>query len=90
MGEVKHPAKAAAHRRILDEIGCGNYSTYISPRTRDAMLSKGLIEQCGERVICQDRFGTVTVPEYQMPIPVHYQWCSYWAEQPISANEEGE
>jgi hypothetical protein len=76
-----HPAKTKAQRRILDEIGCGNYSVAISPRTREAMLAKGLIEPCGKRVIYQDRFGTVTVPEFQMPIAVHMQWCSHWAEQ---------
>jgi len=90
MGETKHPGKSKAQRAALDEIGCGNCAPRMSPATRKALLDKGLIEQCGERIICQDRFGTVTTPEYQMPIPVHYQWCSYWAEQPISANEESE
>lgn len=72
---VSHPGKTKAQRRVLDEIGVGHYSVPMAEGTRKALLKQGLIEQCGAKVICQDRFGTVTVPEYQMPIPVHYQWC---------------
>lgn len=76
-----HPGKAEAQRRALDQIGCGNYAVTMAPKTRDALLKAGLIEQCGEKVICRDRFGVVTVPEYQMPAPVHMQWCQAMAEE---------
>ena len=71
-----HPGRTAAQRRVLDAIGCGESSPRMSPKVRDALLTADLIVQCGERVVCQDRFGTVTAPEYVMPIPVHMQWCS--------------
>jgi hypothetical protein len=77
---TKHPGKSPAQRRVLDEIGCGNYIPRMSPATRKTLLDKGLIEPCGEMVICRDRFGTVSATEFQMPIPVHYQWCKFWSE----------
>jgi hypothetical protein len=44
-------------------------------KVRQNLIASGLIVQCGERV-----FGTgpsaIRVPEYEMPIPVHMQWCS--------------
>lgn len=83
---TKHPGKSPAQRAALDEIGCGNYLPRMSPATRKALLDRGLIEPCGEKIICQDRFGTVRLTEYQMPIPVHYQWCQHWVEM----TDEGE
>lgn len=79
--KIAHPAKTVAHRRVLDEIGCGNYSPTAKQSTFDKMVEIGLLVPCGEKVICRDRFGIVTATEYQMPIPVHYKWCSYWAEK---------
>jgi hypothetical protein len=52
------------------------------PKTIAALLAKGLIEKVGERVLCRDRFGTVTIPEYAVPLPVHYQWCK-WCDENI-------
>ncbi|MEE7473063.1 hypothetical protein MPAR168_15330 [Methylorubrum populi] len=42
---------------------------------RRNLLDAGLIEQCGERLIGTGPFA-VCVPQYQMPIPVHFLWCS--------------
>lgn len=78
---MAHPGRSSAQRRVLDAIGCGNYSPIMSKATRDAMLRDGLIVKCGEK-----RFGTgplaVVVDEYEMPIPVHMQWCEAVARSP--------
>lgn len=74
-----HPGRTQAERRVLDEIGCGNNLPMMGKATREALLRKGLIVQCGEKV-----FGTgwsaVRVPEYEMPIPVHIQWRNAMTE----------
>ena len=74
---MKHPGKTPAQRRALDQIGAGNYSPIMSDRTRDSMLGAGLIEELTPIII-----QGVRVRQFQMPIPVHMQWCSWCAEQP--------
>jgi hypothetical protein len=76
-----HPAKAKAQRAALDAIGCGDVTPRMADSTRDALLRAELIVEAGRRLVCNDRFGKVYVPEYAMPVPVHMQWCAYWAEQ---------
>lgn len=83
--KTTHPGKTAAQRRALDAIGCGDFSPAMADRTRDALLVAGLIEPCGERILGRDRFGTIAVQEYQMPIHVHMQWC-----RAVASSEAGE
>jgi hypothetical protein len=70
-----HPGRTPAERRALDSIGCGRTTPTMHSKVRQNLIASGLIVQCGERV-----FGTgpsaIRVPEYEMPIPVHMQWCS--------------
>ena len=84
----KHPGKTTAQRRVLDEIGCGNYSPIMAKSTRDALLNAGLIVPAGER-----RIGTgwsaVRVAEYAMPILVHLRWCAAVADG-LASEEEAE
>lgn len=75
-----HPGKTQPQRRALDQIGAGNSCPPMTARTRDALLRKGLIERRGVRTIGQDALGKIELPVYEMPIPVHMQWCAYWAE----------
>ncbi len=70
-----HPGRTAAERRALDAIGCGNFTPAMAPKVRQRLLEAGLIVQCGERLIGRSPLA-VRIPEYEMPIPVHFQWCS--------------
>jgi hypothetical protein len=80
------PGTTKAERKILDQIGSGNYSlagifsrnlrTYIN-----RFLAEGWINQCGDRQIGVDKFGKVTIPEYEMEISWHMVWCKYQSEQ---------
>lgn len=72
---VAHPGRTEAQRRVLDEIGCGNSSPSMGVRTRDALLKAGLIRQCGTKVVGRDRLGIISVPQYEMPIHIHMEWC---------------
>jgi hypothetical protein len=70
-----HPGKTPAQRRVLDEIGCGNFSPVAAKATIKALLDAGLIfEMSPARVpflgaICME------VRRFEMPIAVHIWWC---------------
>jgi len=82
---MKHPGKTAAQRRALDEIGCGNHSPYMAKATRDAMLRSGVIVELSPR---HEPFGpfTITIRQFEMPIPVHMAWCDAMSAQ-VEAGE---
>jgi hypothetical protein len=76
------PDLSKAQADALDRSGCGDFTlSGVSPKTMKKLLDEGLLRQCGEKVICRDRFGTVAVPEYEMPLPVHIEWTLWNAEQ---------
>lgn len=70
-----HPGRTLAERRALDAIGCGETLPVMHPKVRQNLIAAGLIEECGERQIGTGPFA-VRVPIYEMPIPVHFLWCS--------------
>lgn len=74
----KHPGSTKAQRRILDQIGSGNYSPMMAKATCKALLDAGLIVKCGEKIFGKGPLA-VRVDEYEMPIPVHMQWCAAMA-----------
>lgn len=77
---MNHPGNTPAQRRALDEIGCGNFSPVMAPRTREALLKAGLIEPCGHKLVGEKPFQ-LRVDEYQMPLPVHKAWCDHQSEE---------
>jgi hypothetical protein len=78
---TKHPGKTPAQRRILDEIGCGNHSPVMAKATCDKLLRDGLVVELSpdERPF----IGAITfqIRRFEMPIPVHMQWCQFQSEQ---------
>lgn len=83
MSEARHPGKTAAQKRALDAIGCGNFSPIMAKATRDSMLKAGLIEPCGTKILGRGPLA-IRIEEYQMPIPVHMQWCAA-----VAAEDDG-
>ena len=85
--KTKHPGDTAAQRRILDEIGCGNNSPRMADSTRVALLGAGLIVELEPKLICGpgnspiDRIP-LKIRQFEMPIPVHMQWCEAVSEEP--------
>lgn len=77
-----HPGNTPAQRKVLDQVGCGESLPSASAKTLAKMVEQGLLERLPDQVLGRDSFGAITVPQYEMPIPVHYQWCKYWSEQP--------
>lgn len=70
-----HPGRTPAERRALDAIGCGDARPVMHSKVRQNLIAAGLIEQTGA-VVRRDALGAYEVPQYEMPIPVHMQWCS--------------
>jgi hypothetical protein len=78
---VKHPGRTKAQRAILDQVGCGENCPRGTRKVLDAMVDEGLLVRLPDKVLGQDALGVIALPQFEMPIPVHYAWCSYWAEQ---------
>jgi hypothetical protein len=57
------------------------------PRAINVLLNAGLIVKIGDRVL-RDRFGEIKVPVYEVPLPVHYQWCQ-WCSENVEDSEIG-
>lgn len=74
--QPRHPGASKAQRAALDAIGTGNFTPAMTAKTKAALLEAGLIQKCGERRIGRGPLA-VTVEEYEMPIPVHMEWCTF-------------
>jgi hypothetical protein len=78
-----HPCKGMTKNQIaVFERIAVNQLIYAHPRTIAVLKERGLIEQGPDRVLGRDAFGLITVPDYCVPLPVHYQWCRWASEQP--------
>lgn len=83
MDRPRHPGKTPAQRRVLDQIGCGNNSPIMAKATRDKLLREGLITELPPMRV--PVFGNLCmeVRQFEMPIPVHMQWCEAVGEEVI-------
>jgi len=52
---------------------------WISAATVSVFLDRGLIVRLPDKVLGRDAFGAITVPEYEIPISVHMNWCEWCA-----------
>jgi hypothetical protein len=80
------PGLTRAQRDVFEQIAIGQ-TPYARPETIKVLLDKELIVRIADRVVGRDRFGIISVPDYEVPIPVHMAWC-YWCSQnyePIEA-----
>lgn len=50
-------------------------------KVRDALLRSGLIVELPRKTVGRDRFGAITLPQYDMPTSVHMQWCDAMAAE---------
>lgn len=84
-----HPCKGRSKVQItaFEAIATGQEPP-PRQRTINALLNSGLIELAGMRKIGEDRFGAIELPEYQVPIPIHIQWCRWAAETIDLMNKE--
>jgi len=76
-----HPCAGRAPTviEVFETIAIGQVPPH-RPAAIRALLKAGLIVPSGERIF-RDRFGTVRIPEYGVPLAVHWQWCRWCSEQ---------
>lgn len=84
---VNHPGKTDAEKRILDQIGCGDSLPRANAKTLDRMVERGLIRRVHDKVLSSDRFGAIAIPQYEMTIHTHMDWCAYWAENATEGDD---
>lgn len=79
--KLRHPCVglSASVIKTFEEIACGLDSSF-RPKVIRTLLDAGLIELVGERLLGRDAFGAIKVPVYEVPTPIHIQWCAWCAE----------
>jgi hypothetical protein len=45
------------------------------------MAEIGLLHRLPDRLVGKDRFGSITIPQYEMTIGTHMAWCEFQSEQ---------
>lgn len=77
-----HPCKGLtkAQREAFERIAV-NQEPMATHKTLLALRAKGLIGYT-DKVVGRDALGKITVPEWFVPLHVHYQWCNWCSEQP--------
>lgn len=77
-----HPAAGCTPRQIevFEQIATGQHVGH-NPRVLNALASKGLI-QFNTRTVGRDVLGLITIQEPFVPLPLHYQFCTWASEQP--------
>lgn len=84
------PGLTKHQRRIVDELCTGNYSlacVFPHPKALAKLLELGVVVRDADQTIGVDRFGTIRIPTYHVPLWVHYAWCVWCSEQPEVAPE---
>lgn len=66
---------------VLAEIATGNSLPHCRTEVLDALVEKGFAVRVPDRVLGRDAFGPVTVPQYEMPVSRHIEFCSWLASQ---------
>jgi hypothetical protein len=61
---------------VLGWIAIG-IDTGHHPATLKALLDRGLIIRLIDRPVGQDAFGVISIPQYEVPIPIHVEWCQW-------------
>lgn len=84
MKATKHPCDGLtkAQREAFESIAVGqclgfHFTTY------QKLLAKRLIERLPDKVVGKDIFGPIRLPDYQVPLPVHIQWCQ-WCDENVT------
>lgn len=81
---TKHPYHGLSKHaiEIFERIATGQ-KPHGYYRTMKALVGAGLIMEVGVMTIGRDAFGAIEEPIYDIPIPVHYQWCR-WCDENVS------
>ncbi len=82
-----HPCKGLSEIQIsaFESIAVNQYPCVPFP-TINSLLKRGLIVQAGEKIVGRDRFGLVSIPQFEVPIHHHAQWCA-WCDENVDEGD---
>ena len=86
----KHPGKTPAQRRVLDQIGCGNYRPIADGGTLASMLRQGLIVELPPVRFPLPPLGYMEIREFDMPTLIHMRWCEAMSSECDALEQSGE
>lgn len=77
-----HPCKGMRANvvAVFERIAIGQPPVALE-KTLKRLVERGLIERIADRRVGRDCFGPVIIPQYQVPLLVHMQWCQWASEQ---------
>lgn len=77
---TEHPCKnlTKAQRLAFERIAVGQ-NPECKWATIDALMKAGVIEK-GPSETRRDAMGIYEIPSFEVPIPIHMQWCQWCAE----------
>lgn len=61
-----------AQIEAFEQIAIGHALPRAIQKTFDALLKRGLIQRLSDKVVGRDRFGDITIPQFEIPIPEKY------------------
>lgn len=73
-------------REAFEQIAIGDGLPRANKKTLVKLLERGLIERGEDKVLGRDCFGSITIPQYYVPIPIHKAWCG-WCSQHVEPEE---
>ena len=79
--KTRHPCsgRSPAQVEIFEAIATGQ-TPPLRPRSLAALVRDGLVEKVGMKTLGHDALGAIEVAIYEVPLPVHMQWCQWCAE----------
>ena len=81
-----HPCKGMTKNQIAAfEALAINQTPQDGWRSIDALIARGVVERVeGEKR--RDAMGVYEIPRFNVPLPIHMQWCEWASEQPENAD----
>ena len=75
-----HPCagRSKAAVEVFEAIAINQHPP-LRPKVINSLLKAGLIVKVGDTEL-RDRFGVMKIPVYEVPLPVHWQWCQWCSE----------
>lgn len=80
---TKHPCagRSKASRLVFEQIATGKAWGH-NPRVTKALEKRGLLERTEQPEVGSGFCSGVYFSTFQVPTPVHIQWCQWCSEQP--------
>lgn len=86
---TEHPCRGMTKAQIaaFEQIATGESLPRATPKTLARLVERGVIVRAADKALGRDRFGTISIPQYHVPLPIHWQWRE-WCSENIGDGEE--